>query len=160
MIVRSIKKAAFAAGLLVLVSFSYSLITLYPNMTKRGDWARVGEFIRQNESPGQPIVVFTTFDAISLPYHYDGINRILPDERFFEFPVGEAESGSPESLKRETEFVISEIPPDAREVWLAVNEKCLATQACAPLQNYVRANYTIEIEKEFYLEKVYLLKKK
>ena len=128
-------------------------------MAKRGDWARVGAFIQENEAPGQPIIVFTTYDVLSLPYHYHGVNRILPDERFFEFE-SEATFGSENSLKRETDFVISEIPADAEMIWLVVSEKCLVTDACHPLENYVRANYTIEKEQEFYLEKVYLLKKK
>jgi uncharacterized membrane protein len=150
---------AAAAGLLVLLSFSYALVTLYPNMAKRGDWARVGAFIQANESPGQPIIVFTTFEALALPYHYHGVNKILPDERFFEFDQEDA-FGTENSLKRQTDFVISEIPADAEMVWLAVGEKCLVTEACRPLENYVRANYTIEIEQEFYLEKVFLLRKK
>jgi len=41
-----------------------------------------------------------------------------------------------------------------------VNEKCLIPNACVPLQNYIAANYTSEIEMDFYLEKVYLLRKK
>lgn len=156
---RITKIIIFAAGVIVLASFSYSLATLYPNTTKRGDWARVGEFIEQNESPGQPIIVFTTFDALALPYHYRGVNKILPDEKFFTFDQ-EGALGTLDSLKQQTDFVISEIPPDAERVWLAVNEKCLVTEACVPLENFVRANYTIEIEKEFYLEKLYLLKKR
>jgi hypothetical protein len=152
------KIIAFAGAMLVVVSFSYALVTLYPNMAKRGDWARVGAFIQENESPGQPIIVFTTYDALSLPYHYHGINKVLPDERFFEFE-SEATFGT-ERLTRETDFVISKIPADAEELWLVVSEKCLVTDACVPLENYIRANYTIEKEQEFYLEKVYFLKKK
>ncbi|MFN0141465.1 MAG: glycosyltransferase family 39 protein [Pyrinomonadaceae bacterium] len=153
------KSVIFVGGLIVLASFSYSLTTLYPNTTKRGDWARVGAFLEQNESPGQPIIVFTTFDALALPYYYRGVNKILPDDRFFAFDQ-EAPFGTQGSLSRQTEFVISEIPPDGEQIWLAVNEKCLITEACVPLENFIRANYTIEIEKEFYLEKLFLLKKR
>lgn len=156
---RTTKIVTFVCGLLVLASFSYSITTMYPNATKRGDWARIGEFIEQNESPGQPIIVFTTFDALALPYHYRGVNKILPDENFFAFDQ-EAAFGTEASLQTQTDFVISEIPPDAERIWFAVNEKCLTTQACVPLENFVQANYTIEIEKEFYLEKLYLLKKR
>lgn len=156
---RTTKIVTFVVGLVVLASFSYSIMTMYPNRAKRGDWARIGEFIEQNESPGQPIVVFTTFDALALPYHYRGVNKILPDEKFFAFDQ-EAAFGTETSLQNQTDFVISEIPSDAERIWLAVNEKCIATQACVPLENFVRANYTIEIEKDFYLEKLYLLKKR
>jgi hypothetical protein len=148
------------AAVAVLVFFTYSLVTLYPNATKRGDWARVAQFIKDGESPGQPVMVFTTMDALSLSYYYSGANRILPDERFFDFQAPEAAPGSSESLARETQFTISQIPTDAEHIWLVVNEKCLVTRACTPLQNYVSANYTIDIERDFYLERVYLLRKK
>ncbi len=144
---------------IVLVSFAYSIGTLYPEMTKRGDWERVGAFIGQNEKPGQPIVVFTTFDALALPYYYHGPNKVLPDEKFFDFEQ-EAEFGSVDSLRGQTDFTISKIPADAEEFWLVVNEKCITTDACVPLQNFVTAHYTIEQEQDFYLEKVSLLRKK
>ena len=79
----------------VMTSFTYATINLYPGYTKRGDWARVGEFIRQNEKPGQPIIVFITFESLALRYHYAGINRILPSERFFVYgPEGKYGSTS------------------------------------------------------------------
>lgn len=155
----SSKAALLIPAFIVLLFFAYSLTNLYPNMTKRGDWARVGAFIEQNEKPNQPIVVFTTFDTLALPYHYHGQNQILPDEKFFAFEL-EAKFGSLDSLRKQTDFVVSEIPPDAQEIWLVVNEKCLTTEACVPLQNFIGSNYTIETEQEFYLEKVFLLRKK
>jgi uncharacterized membrane protein len=145
-------------AVLLLAFFSYSVYSLYPNLTKRGDWARVAEFIQANEKPGQPIVVFTAFDTLALPYYYRGGNKVLPDERYFAWEP-EAAFGTEASLKRQTDFIISEIPPDAGEIWLVVNEKCLATEACVPLENFVKANYTITQEKEFYLEKVFLLRR-
>ena len=72
----------------------------------------------------------------------------------------EGKYGSPESLKSEIDYVIFAIPADAEQIWLAVGEKCIVTEACTPLQKYIDAHYTIEIEQQFYLEKVYLLKKK
>ena len=153
---RKILPAALA--IILLGFFSYSVYSLYPNLTKRGDWARVAEFIQANEKPGQPIVVFTVFDTLALPYYYRGENKVLPDEKYFAWEP-EAAFGTEGSLKRQTDFVISEIPPGTSEIWLVVNEKCLATEACVPLENFVKANYTIIQEKEFYLEKVFLLKK-
>lgn len=148
---------AFAA--LYIFLFSYSVFTLYPNLAKRGDWARVAEYIEQNERPGQPIVIFTAFDALALPYYYRGVNHVLPDERFFDFEM-EAPEGSAASWLRQTEFIISEIPPDAEEIWLLTNEKCEIEEACRPLENFVRANYNVVNTKAFYLEKVRLLRKK
>lgn len=154
------KAVMVVAGLFVLASFSYSMLTLYPNMTKRGDWERIAEFIRQHESPGQPILVFTTFDVLALPYYYRGVNRILPDGNFFAFITPRHKPGTAESLRDETDLLISEIPRDAERIWLAVNEKCLRGEACTSLQNYINANYTIEIEENFYLERLYLLRRK
>ena len=153
------KLAVAAIGFLVLASFSYALITLYPNIAKRGDWARVAQYIQQNEAPNQPIIVFQTFDAMALPYHYSGVNKILPDERFMDFEV-EAEGGTADSMKRQTDFTISKIPADAAEIWLVENDKCRVTEACVPLENFVQANYTVIEEQEFYRENVRLLKRK
>ena len=146
-------------GILAVASFTYSLTKQYPTFAKRGDWARVGDYIRQNESPDQPIIVFTTYEALALPNHYRGVNRILPDERFFEFEL-EDESGSLDSYKNQIDFVISKVPADANEIWLLMPGDSAGQPACLPLENYVKANYTIEKEKEFYLEKVFLLRKK
>jgi uncharacterized membrane protein len=142
-----------------LALFSYSLSTLYPNLAKRGDWARVGEYIQQNERPNQPIVVFTTFDALALPYHYKGLNNIVPDEKFFDWEI-EAPAGAPDAWRRQTEFILSEIPPGADEIWLLTNEKCDVKQSCLPLENFIVENYTVVEERKFYLEKVRLLRKK
>lgn len=155
---RTSRIAIFAGGLMVLASFSYSLTTLYPNTTKRGDWARVGAFIEQNESFGQPIVVFPVFQALALPYQYNGVNRILPESGFFTYGA-EAEFGSPASLTKEIDFLIDQFPADTEHVWLAVGEICTTTEACQQLENFIHANYTIEKEQDFYLEKLFLLRK-
>ncbi len=139
--------------------FAYSLTMLYPNVAKRGDWARVGAFLERNERPGQPILVFTTFDALALPYHYKGVNKILPDEKFYDWEI-EAPAGTPEAWRRQTEFILSRIPADANEIWLLTNEKCDVGESCRPLENFIEQNYTIEQERSFYLEKIRLLRKK
>lgn len=148
-----------AAAIFVMAFFAYSLFTLYPNAAKRGDWARVAEYIKANETPNQPVVVFTAFDALALPYHYTGANKILPDERFFDFDI-EADAESADAWRRQTDFIISEIPVEAQEIWLLTNDKCASGAACEPLENFVRTNYTIIEEKDFYKEKVRLLRKK
>jgi hypothetical protein len=141
------------------IFFSYSLFTLYPNLAKRGDWARVAAFIQQHEKPDQPIVLFDAYDAVALPVHYKGVNRILPDEKFFAFSL-EDKPGSAGSYRSQIEFVISKIPPGAAEIWLLTNEKCAAGESCLPLENFVAANYTIVEEKYFYKERVRLLRRK
>jgi hypothetical protein len=118
----------------------------------------VGAFLEQNEKPNQAVVVFTAFDALALPYYYKGANKILPDEKLFDRELEAA--GSAESWDKQTGFIISEIPPGAPEIWLLTNEKCAVKEACRPLENFIAANYTVISEKEFYKEKVRLLRKK
>jgi len=156
---RFLRLITIVAAISFAALFAYSIYMLYPQAAKRGDWARVGEYLERHEKPDQPIVVFTVFDALNLPYHYHGVNRVLPDERFFNWGI-EGEYGSAESLKSEINFAISKIPPDAEEIWLATGERCQLTKACVPLENFVEANYTIVEEKDFYKEKLRLLRKK
>ncbi|MEP6903182.1 MAG: glycosyltransferase family 39 protein [Actinomycetota bacterium] len=139
--------------------YPYSIYNLYPNATKRGDWSRVAVFIEQNEKPNQPIIVFTAFDALALPYYYKGANKILPDEKLFDWEI-EADKETKLSWKKQTEFIISGIPPAAPEVWLLTNEKCDVRSACEPLENFVEAHYTVIEERDFFKEKVRLLRKK
>ena len=147
-----------AVTIIYLIFFTYGIYTLYPNLTKRGDWARIADFIEKNETRNQPVIIFPTFDALALPYYYHGANRVLPDEKFFDFEL-EAESGSANSLKKQTEFVISKIPPDAPEIWFVTGEKCTIKDSCLPLENFVESHYTIVTEKQFYRETVRLLRK-
>jgi len=156
-VTRAGRLVAPAIGLLVLASFSYALMTLYPNMAKRGDWARVGAYIEQRETPNQPVIIFHTYDALVLPYHYHGANRILPDERFFDFDFG---TPSPELTRARTEFTISEIPPGAAEIWLIENEECQQPGICDQLDQFINSNYDVKDEQEFYMQKVRLLRHK
>lgn len=153
------KKSWILFAVLYAFLFSYSIYTLYPNLTKRGDWARVAAFIEQNEKPNQPIVSFPVFETVALLVQYKGVNQIFPDEKFFTFFI----ENNPESqlaYARQIEFVISEIPPEADEIWLLTAENCDFGQACEPLENFINTHYTIVLEREFYKEKVRLLRRK
>lgn len=153
------RKSWIFAAVLYFVFFTYAIAAMYPNMTKRGDWARVAAFIAQNEAPGQPIVLMPAYEALALPVYYHGANKILPDERYFSF-FTEAEPGNVNAFRTQIEFVIGKIPPDAAEIWLLTDENCAVGQSCEPLENFVAANYTIVLEKDFYKEKVRLLRRK
>jgi uncharacterized membrane protein len=153
------KKLWVFAAVLYLVFFIYAAVSIYPNFTKRGDWARVAEFISQREKPNQPIVFLPVYDSISLPFYYRGTNTILPGEKFFAFHT-EGKIGTPDSFRSQIEFVIGKIPPESEEVWLLTDENCQIEQSCEPLENFVKANYTVIEEKDFYKEKVRLLRKK
>lgn len=149
-------------AIIFAISFPYSIYMLYPTFAKRGDWIHIARFIEANEKPNQPILTSQAYDAISLPYHYQGKNRILPDERFFEWNL-EDSIKSENGYRKQIEFLISQIPPDAEYLWLATRDTCHKKEtapSCRPLENFVEKNYTIEIEKDFYLEKLRLLRKK
>lgn len=142
--------------------FPYSIYSLYPKLAKRGDWSNISRFIETNEKPNQPIITSQVYDAISFPFHYKGKNQVFPDERFFEWNLEDLLS-SENAFKKQTEFIISKIPPDAQEIWLLTRDTCHREEtkaSCRPLENYVQEHYTIEIEKDFYLEKLRLLRKK
>ena len=146
---------AFAA--IVLACFTYTLVNLYPHLAKRGDWARVGQFIEKNETPDQPIVVFHTYDALALQYHYRGSNRILPDERYFEFDFG---TPTPEFVAKRTAYTLSKIPKDSPEIWLLMNDECRTPGICESFEEYIAANYMVVTEQSFFGQKAYLLRKR
>lgn len=148
----------FVVATIVICFYLYSGFALYPALTKRGDWDRVSTYITQNEAPGQPSVVFPVYDTVALTQYYKGLNSVLPDEKAFSF-VPEGAAGSPDIYASQIDFVISAIPADAREIWLVTSDKCEVRLACQPLENFVKANYTVIQDKEFYKERVRLLRK-
>lgn len=155
-------KVWIGLAIMFALLFPYSIYSLFPTLAKRGDWFRIAKFIESNEKPNQPIVTSQVYDAISIPFHYNGINQILPDERFFEWDL-EDSIKSENAFTKQTEFIISKIPPDAEYIWLTTRDTCHKKEtapSCRPLENFVEKNYTIEIEKDFYLEKLRLLRKK
>ena len=151
-------KFRFAAFLLVLAFYGYSLLLLYPTGVKRGDWQNVVTYISTNETPVQPVVVFPVYDKIAVTQYYRGINNIFPGEKAFSF-FAEDTTGSPKMYEHQIQFLISEIPPDAIEVWLVTSDKCSVGETCLPLEKFVEANYTVIQETDFYREKVRLLRK-
>jgi hypothetical protein len=149
-------------ALMFAVLFSYSLYHQYSPLAKRGDWYRVAKFIETHEKPNQPIIVFRNFDALSLPPHYRGINKILPDKKFFDWS-SEDSFLSENAWKNQTEFIISQIPADASEIWLATEEFCQIEEsapACRPLENFVEENFTVALTQDFYKERLRLLQRK
>jgi len=153
------EKSWIFVAALYSIFFAYSIYAMYPNFTKRGDWARVAEFISQTETPNQPIVIFPTYDSIALPNYYKGANKILPTEKIFSF-FPEDKMGSPNVYRNQIDFIIEQFPREADEVWLLTDGNCEIERSCEPLENFVKANYTIIQEKDFYEEKVRLLRKK
>lgn len=147
---------------LIPLTFAYSFYLEYLPMAKRGDWMRIAQFIEERETENQPVIVFQAYDALALMVHYRGINKILPDEEFFKWGL-ESNPGSEGAFRKQISFIISKIPVDAEEIWLATDETCQnpKTQAaCADLENFISSNYTILLQKDFYLERLRLLRRK
>lgn len=149
--------AAAAGGVVLAIFFQASIIGLYPTMTKRGDWDRVAAFL-ESSSEFRQINVFPVYDALALKQTYKGKVHIAPEDGFFRF-TRSGPQGSANSLLPQTDFFISTIDPSAKEIWLVTGSVCTETLACTPLESYVKANYTIVTEQDFYLEKVRLLRK-
>lgn len=148
-----------AIAVLLSVFYAYGISALYPEFVKAGDWERIAEFVETKEKPNQPIIIFSTYDAISLPFYYQGKNKILPDKDYFRWSyVGFIED---ENFWREQiDYTISLIPKDAEEIWLVNKDVCEEAKACVPLEKFVKENYNIVEEKDFYKEQVRLLRKK
>jgi uncharacterized membrane protein len=146
-------------GTLLISFYSYALFSLYPNLTKQGDWARVGKFIEQNEDADQPIFIFPNFEALALPYYYRGINRVLPNDNFHKW-FSEAEHGSAGMWTKQSQHYIGLISKDKNEIWLVTEEACHLAKSCHLLEKYVEENYTVVLQKDFYKERVRLLRRK
>ncbi len=156
------RRLLFSFACLNALMFAYSFYLEYSPMAKRGDWMRIARFIEARETENQPVIVFQAYDALALMAHYRGINKILPDEQFFKWGL-ESNPGSEAAFRKQISFIISKIPVDAEEIWLATDETCQnpKTQAaCADLENFISSNYTILLQKDFYLERLRLLRRK
>ncbi len=148
-----------AIAVILVCSYSYAFTRIYPEWTKRGDWTRVAEYVEKHEKAGQPVVVFRNYEALAFVESYHGKNRVLPNERFFEWNY-EEEYGSGEMFSKQIEYVISVIPLDSSEIWLVTEETCQRSNACGSLEKFVKENYTVVQQKDFYKERVRLLRKR
>lgn len=157
------KRSRVYVAVLFVLLFPYTKIyKQFSDFGKQGDWARVARFIEQNEKPNQPIVIFPNFDALALPFHYAGANPVVPQTNFFAWNY-EDSPGKAGAMKSEIRFVISQIPPEAAEIWLATAEICQnphTSESCRPLENFVEAHYTVVDTRDFYEERLRLLRKK
>ena len=57
-------------------------------------------------------------------------------------------------------WFLSVIPKEDDEVWLLTEEVCQSSEACEILEKYVKENYTVVKQQDFYKERVRLLRKK
>jgi hypothetical protein len=130
---------------------------MYPNLSKNGDWTRVATYIERHEKPDQPIIVFNTYDSLVMPYAYHGVNRVFPDERFFDFDLG---ATTPERVRERTEFTISQIPGNASEIWLITSDECMRRGVCRQLEQFLNENFVVVEQRAFYRNKATLLRRR
>ncbi len=150
---------AAVMAIILMFSYSYALTRIYPEWTKRGDWTRVAEYVEANEKEGQPVIVFRNYEALAFVQSYRGKNSVLPNERFFEWNY-EGEFGSGGMFTKQIEYVISVIPEESKEIWLVTEDTCHLVNACGSLEKFVKENYTVVQQKDFYKERVRLLRKR
>lgn len=142
--------------------FPYSIYKLYPEFIKHGDWINVAEYIKTNETENQPIMVFKNIDALALKYHYQGKNNISPNEKFLDWGYEDI-ANYENAYNQQIAYIISMIPSESDKIWMISRATCYPAEgktACMPLENFVNSNYIVESEKDFYGEKVRLLRKK
>jgi hypothetical protein len=149
------------AALLVFF-IPFSIWQQFSPMAKRGDWEKVAAFVQANEKPDQAVMAIEAYDTVGFTAYYRGTNTVLPREGFF--PWSEANDfTAPDSMPQQIDSLIGELPSDTPEVWLLTGEICEAEKTrdvCRPLEEYLDTNYTKIDDREFYLERVRLYRKK
>ena len=142
--------------------FPYSIYKLYPDQVKNGDWINISEYLKTNEQPDQPIIVFKNIDVLPLKYHYSGKNEIFPKDKFLEWGFEDI-ADYENAYLQQIDYVKSVIPSDSSNIWLITRETCYPAEgksACGSLEDFVSENYLVESEKNFKGEKVRLLRKR
>jgi hypothetical protein len=72
------RRTAIAVSLFFVCSNSFVAWGQYRAPTKFGDGKRIARYIMESESPGQPIVVFPSSEALVLEAAYRGVNPLIP----------------------------------------------------------------------------------
>lgn len=112
---RSLRLAALVAALLA-ASVAVQTAELR-TMAKQGDHLRAAREIRERESPGQPILIFPSEQALAFAHHYHGINRIVPLPE-----PASLERYDPTTFawrsRQQVRAVLDDALGDARECWL------------------------------------------
>jgi len=156
------KKGLAVWALLLAFFIPFSTWQEFAGLAKRGDWERAAAYIQAGEKPGQTILLFKPYDSLAFNLYYKGQNLVLPTEGFFRWSQ-QNHFNFTEELPRQTESLVSQIPAGSDEVWVLTGEICdnpKTIDSCQALDEYFGSNYTIVDEKNFYLEKVRLYRKK
>jgi hypothetical protein len=156
------KKGLFVWAALSIFFIPFSICQQFSPAAKRGDWEKVAAYVQANEKAGQVILPVEAYDSLGFGAYYRSANIILPREGFFPWSQ-KNDFTAPDTLPQQIESLIDEIPPDTGEIWVLTGEVCenpKTGDVCRPLENYLDTNYTMIDDKEFYLERVRLYRKK
>jgi hypothetical protein len=97
-----------------------SIEDFYP-LEKGGDWSRVSNYIKENETTNQPIVVFRNEGAYSFKYHYSGVNKIIPFPKELSFESFNPKDFAVFSLDEVANTFSKHIEEDSH-VWIVTDE--------------------------------------
>lgn len=75
----ALRKGVVGVLFIVMISINTGYLILeYQPMAKMGDFKRVADFIKMNESQGQPVFVYNLEGVLPLKHYYTGRNSIVP----------------------------------------------------------------------------------
>lgn len=143
-----------------LIFCAMTLYATYKPLAKSGDWMRVAAYIEAREQANEAVVVFHAESALPLSDYYKGRNKIivLPEDLRLD-----RMDWRDFILKDEAQIerALSQAGTPQR-VWLVTDNFCNYLEVnfnCDLLEDYVKKNYTIESNQEFYQSKVRLLRR-
>ncbi len=157
------KKAVFGWLALILFLNIGSFYSAYRPLAKPGDFIRVANFLRENETPNQPVLVFHSDAKLPLSYYYKGQNQLiaLPQENGFD--VWDPRNNV---LRDEVQIIglINAQPDNPDRFWLVHDSWCTHGSIsfnCQLLEDFVEKYFDIESTQEFFGEtSVRLLRRK
>ena len=145
------KKIVYGWLALVLLLNIGSLYYAYRPMAKPGDFRRVAQYVTENESPNQPVLVFHSDAALALAYYYKGQNRLvaIPQENSFD-------EWNPRThvLKDEAQILekLDAQPNNPQRFWLVNDGWCSQgslSYNCEILEDVVAKYFEVESGKDF-----------
>lgn len=150
-----------AAVAVTCVSALFSIITLvatYHSFANPGDWARVAAYVRERESPGEPIAVFEGENALPFAYYYHGPNRIDPIPAAVDYDTYDVRRFVVRSERQ-----LARAFPTADAVWLVSGDQCYAANidfGCDIVESYIAKHYRVAAAGWFYGSSARLLVKR
>lgn len=133
-----------------------ALWSTYSPLAKPGDWIRVNAYIRQHESPGQPIAVFQAENELPFLYYYRGPNRVTAIPRAVNFRRYDVA----DFVVRDEAQLDRTMPRSSRGVWLITAGECSSANVqygCGVVESYVAKQYRTLQDTAYYKARIRLL---